>query len=198
LLPGCTALVVKAHHFDVVQKRDVDKAIWETFTGTPVDQLNLVTSIPNPTPTTVPMPPTQTNCPTLGTARAAVMRPLVLGKDQNIVYIDNEAQNNGRDIGTIKRYDVMTKSTTEIVRLNTPASISEAQVSADGQWILFVAYVFEPTDLLSEIQLVRMDGQGLQTLYCASHSTNFGSNIANIQWSPDQKSVVFDQTLPGN
>jgi Peptidase family M23 len=142
---------------------------------------------------TVPMPPTQTTCPASGTARAAVMRPLALGQNQNIVYIDNEAQTNGPDIGTIKRYDVTTKITTEIVKLHPPGSvISEAQVSADGQWILFVVDVFTSTDSLSEIQMVRMDGQGLQTLHCASRIPD--GIIGDIQWSPDQKTVVFDQT----
>ena len=38
------------------------------------------------------------------------------------------------------------------------------------------------------LQLVRMDGQGLQTLYC-SYTEQFG--LGSIEWSPDQKTVAF-------
>src|SRR5690349_18455782 len=40
-----------------------------------------------PVSTTLPLPPTLTSCPALGTARAAVTAPLALGTHQNIVYI---------------------------------------------------------------------------------------------------------------
>jgi len=60
-------------------------------------------------------------------------------------------------------------------------NITEAQVSADGQWLLFVS-----NDLVgSKLQLVRLDGQGLQTLFCPSDIVN------HVQWSPDQKLVMF-------
>jgi hypothetical protein len=36
------------------------------------------------------MPPAQTSCPANGTARAAVMRPVKLGKHPTIVYVYNE------------------------------------------------------------------------------------------------------------
>ena len=39
------------------------------------------------TPTTVPMPPTQTSCPPAGTARGAVIAPLVRGSHANVVYV---------------------------------------------------------------------------------------------------------------
>lgn len=69
LLPGCTAIAVKAHHFDVVQNEDVQKAIWEVFTGQNLDVLTPVTSstipagLPTPTPVLVPTP-TQPPTPT--------------------------------------------------------------------------------------------------------------------------------------
>jgi pimeloyl-ACP methyl ester carboxylesterase len=60
LLPGCAALIVKAHHFDVVQESDVQKAIWEVFTGqnpnvlTPVTSNSIPAGLPTATPTTTP------------------------------------------------------------------------------------------------------------------------------------------------
>ncbi len=110
-----------------------------TSTTTIVAHNTPTTTTSGATPTTpssssLPMPPTQTSCPAAGTARAAVTATLALGAHPNIVYIVNGPTH----LGTLKRYDVTTGAKTEIVNLaNT--SISSAQLSADGQWILFVA-----------------------------------------------------------
>ena len=134
------------------------------------------------TPTTAPMPATQTACPTAHTARAAVFAPLVLGSHQNIVYIFNQGASPSPTSGEIKRYDASTGK--KVIIVNTPKSIGGAQISADGQWILFTTAVSSAVAL----QLVRMDGQGLQTLYC-SYTEQFG--LGSIEWSPDQKTVAF-------
>ena len=132
------------------------------------------------TPTTAPMPATQTACPAAGTARAAVFAPLVAGSHQNVVYVFNQILSPEHFIGEIKRYDASTGK--KVIIVTSPrSSIDEAQLSADGQWILFTIRVSGKTAL----QLVRMDGQGLQTLYCSM------SGINSIQWSPDQKMVAI-------
>jgi len=132
------------------------------------------------TPTTAPMPATQTACPPAGSARAAIFAPLVLGPHQNIVYLFNQGTSSSSYIGEIKRYDTSTGHKAIIV--NSPKSrIIDAQISTDGQWILFTTLVSGQWAL----QLVRMDGQGLQTLHCSMNE------IRSIQWSPDQKAVVF-------
>jgi eukaryotic-like serine/threonine-protein kinase len=136
------------------------------------------------TPTTVPMPSTQTSCPPVGTARAAVMAPLVLGSHATVVYVSNQMQGANPTAGTLKRYDITTKRETAIVS-KQQASISEAQVSADGKWVLFSTQVSHR----SAIQLVRLDGQGLQTLYCSASGVQGG--VSNLEWSPDQKYVAF-------
>jgi hypothetical protein len=114
-----------------------------------------------------------TNCPAPGTANAAVMPSITLGTHPNIVYIVNESTQ-----GTLKRYDIVTGNKVEIIKLASTV-ISEAQVSGNGQWLLFVAHVSGQ----NKLQLVRMDGQFLQTLYCGAPS--------NAQWSTDQKLVLF-------
>jgi len=139
------------------------------------------TSSPTPIVTTVPVPPTQTGCPAAGTARAAVLAPLALGSHQNVVYIVNESRGITPTFGTLKRYDVTTGGKTEIVKLAN-LSISDAQVSADGQWILFVSGAARAS---GRLQLIRMDGQGLQTLYCDTTSSNF-------QWSTNQQLIAFE------
>ena len=146
--------------------------------------LSSSTSTPSSTRTTaVAMPPTQTSCPLpIESGRAAVMRPLTLGRDANIVYIFNQGSLTDNDgVGELKRYDVRTGSKTVIVHL-TNALISAAQVSNDGQWILFLTN----TANYDELQMIRMDGQGLQTLYCM-----LPGSIASPQWSPDHSLIAF-------
>ncbi len=135
--------------------------------------------------TTAPEPPTQTNCPAAGTARAAVLANLALGNHPSIVYAYNQYQGSTPTFGTLRRYDVTTGATTDIVKL--PGTISYVQVSADGQWILFVSTT-SFTSGTQKLQLVRMDGQGLQTLYCPSTSAK---GIQTPQWSTNQKYIVF-------
>jgi eukaryotic-like serine/threonine-protein kinase len=138
------------------------------------------------------MPPTQTGCPAAGTARAAVTTTLALGSHSNIVYIVNGPTH----LGTLKRFDVTTGAKTEIVNLaNT--NISSAQLSADGQWILLVAI----SGRQAKLQLIRVDGQGLQTLYCATAASN-GANptsaIDHMQWTTNQRLVIFNNyTIQG-
>ncbi len=136
------------------------------------------------TNTTVPVtqnvPSTLTTCPGTGTARAAVLAPLVLGSQQNLIYTVNEFNPLQ---GTVKRRQVGADHGVEIVKMKN-VTISEAQVSQDGQWVLFSAMLGNQ----DQIRMVRVDGQGLQTLYCAPA----GSIILNSQWSFDQRSVVFD------
>ncbi len=137
------------------------------------------TAQPVTTNTTGSLPPGSTSCPPQGTARAAVMPLLTLGSHQNIVYLLGEGAINTFPTSTLKRYDVTTGSTTEIVKM-PHVRITEAQVSADGRWILFVAG--------SKLQMIRMDGQDLQTLYCTSAPA---TEISGVQWSPDQRQVIF-------
>jgi len=139
--------------------------------------------------TTAPVPPTQTSCPSTGTARAAIMPTLALGNHQNIAYSVNEYQGNKPTFGTLKRYDITTGAKTEIEKI-AGISISDAQVSSDGQWLLFVT----ETTKQVKLQLVRTDGQALQTLYCgtaASNGANPASAVSNIEWSTNQQFVAF-------
>ncbi|MBV9228638.1 MAG: protein kinase, partial [Chloroflexi bacterium] len=156
-----------------------------TGNGTPTK--GGATPIPGGSPgaavTTLPVPPTTTDCPAAGTARHAVIAWLALGSHQNVIYIVNEGTFDNPTFGTVKRHDITTGTSIEINK--TPnVYIRDAQVSQDGQWVLFTAKVAGQYQL----RLVRVDGQGLQTLYCAPS----GSDISSAQWSFDQKMVIFD------
>jgi eukaryotic-like serine/threonine-protein kinase len=125
-------------------------------------------------------PALSTSCPAPGTARAASMPSLTLGSHANLVYIVNEGTPSKPTAGTLKRVDVVTGAKVEIVKLANTV-ITEAQVSSDGQWLMFVAQVSGQF----ELQLVRMDGQDLQTLFCSQGA------LAELQWSATQRLVVF-------
>ncbi len=145
------------------------------------------TTTANPTTTSLP-----TNCPQTGTGRAATMPPLTqpVGHHQNIVYINEEDNAANEPIsGELIRYDVTSSRKTTILKRKN-ASIQEAQLSSDGQWILFTNQIYNPAKHYfgtQMLQLVRIDGQGLQTLYCAPQSTG----LLMLTWSPDQQHVAF-------
>lgn len=133
-------------------------------------------------------PAISTSCPASGTARAAYMPSMTLGSHSTIVYIVNEGTYAHPTFGTLKRYDVVTGVKVEVVKMpNT--YIASAQVSANGQWLLFVAQSAGQVRL----QLIRMDGQYLQTLYCGAGSPQ--GSILDEQWSTNQHLVVFLQVL---
>jgi eukaryotic-like serine/threonine-protein kinase len=139
-----------------------------------------------PAPTVPAATPTEpSDCPPDGTARPAIIIPLTLGNHQTIVYISDTGPFDAPDtygIASLKRYDVGTGTTTNIASF-PKVHLDDALVSADGQWILFDAIADTG---LHKLQLIRLDGQSLQTLYCQSQA-----NLQALQWSSDQKYVVF-------
>ncbi len=125
-----------------------------------------------------------TTCPAAGTARAAILPTSTPGNDANVVYIVNENTNGTPTFGTVKRHDVITGKSTEIIK--TPNTIvTEAQISNDGQWILYNAIIAGQ----DELRLIRIDGQDGQTLLCAPA----GQFISGSQWSLNKQYIVFDQ-----
>lgn len=132
---------------------------------------------------TQPMPPTQTSCPVpvSDAARAAVMLPLALGSAPALVYVANTGTQDQPTSAELKWYDVANGVSTLIIHLPNEA-ITQAQISRDGQWVLFVA----DSPQSAALQLVRVDGEGLQTLYCAPPDS-----IQGVQWSPDQSQIIF-------
>ncbi len=135
---------------------------------------------------------TSTDCPGVGTARAAVITPLTLGNHQVLSYVYRQNTGEQGEYTAIRRYDITSGSKTDIIKWNdtTLSNLSNAQISTDGQWILFAAQTSNAT----KIQMVRVDGQDLQTLYCPPVS----QSVSDLLWSPDQKSVIFSLTTSTN
>lgn len=90
------------------------------------------------------------------------------------------------------RYDTRTGQKTDIYT-TAAGQIKEAQVSADGQWVLFLTELYPAmrTDASAKVQVIRMDGQGLQTLY----SVASGNTVSALEWSPDQRYIAFRENL---
>ncbi len=122
-------------------------------------------------------------CPAQASARAAIMPtiPVTVGNHATIVYLAQLGNANSM----LKRYDTVTRTSQTILQTQGTETLQNANISPDGQWILLISLLQgQPA-----IQLVRMDGQHLQTLYCAPPQ----SSIDNALLSPDQHFIVFNQ-----
>ena len=133
---------------------------------------------------TIPATP-QVDCPATGQGRAMDLVPLPShGTDSTIIY----DYTGGNSPDTIKAYNIVTGQKKTIYTV--PAGIGGpehvpgenkglVQVSADGEWVLFVA--------ANKLQAIRVDGQDLQTLYCTDSSHPF----EQFKWSSDQTHIAF-------
>lgn len=152
------------------------------------------------TPTTASTLDQQT-CPAQGLARAANMPSRPAGGHPNLIYRSwhpGPAYPGGSDPvplisiagGDLLRYDSVTAASTLILQESQIASVN---VSPDGQWLLLVSSVQRsPVQNRERIQLIRIDGQHLQTLYCAPEDAYIGM----VLFSPDQHALVFTQARP--
>ncbi len=147
-------------------------------------QLTLIDKSPRKNISHPHLPITQTTCPS--SARAAVRVPLKEGKRQNLLYTYNTSSN-----GFLIRYDIRSGKKTTVLNINN-ATISDARISPDGQFILFVTQVSSQLAL----QMVRVDGQSLQTLYCVPNNTEPINFIDDLLWSPDQQQLLFRVSDP--
>ncbi|WP_376793609.1 hypothetical protein [Thermogemmatispora sp.] len=164
------------------------------------------------------MPPTQTSCPAISPGnpfgtRPAVIRPLILASHPSLIYIYNETR--PQTSGHLMRYDVATGQRAVIA--TSGVRIRQAQLSADGAWIMLLSVPDPRRDPLhvAMLQLVRLDGQGLQTLYCfprlpytpdGTFSAFEGRGVISYDsypplrfvWSPDERQVLLSTDLQGN
>jgi len=148
-------------------------------TPTPSPAKTSTQSAVTPTATTGQAEAAQT-CPSAGSVRVAAMPPMTIGNHAAVVFLDLQGANT-----LLQRYDVTTGATQTIVQIPQTNPVLGTNISPDGQWVLFGAWVQGQ----SAIQLVRMDGQQLQTLYCAPAQYTVGSLVL----SPDQHYLVFTQ-----
>jgi hypothetical protein len=127
----------------------------------------------------------QTNiisCPFLDQTRGAEMPSLKidLHLHSTLVYVENGNDNSAALI----RYDAVTGQKTDIIRWPFGVIMSP-QISTDDQWVLFITQLGNQHQF--SLNLIRIDGQYLQTLYCDN-----SESISDPRWSPNQSIVVFD------
>lgn len=134
-----------------------------------------------------PGPATGTPTPLSETPLPVTMPPITLGTHANVVFFTSSNPNRSNLAGLLERYDTVMQQSATIASM-PGVKIEEAQLSSDGQWILFIAYVTDH----DELRLVRIDGQHLQTLLAAPPY----AGLRDAQWSPDQRYIVFDQQPP--
>ena len=86
------------------------------------------------TPTPVKTATLQTSCPPAGIARAAIMAPLALGKQDSFVYLEGKrSYAQGSTPYTLKRYTVSTRTATTIISgPESPASKPRSQPMGSG------------------------------------------------------------------
>lgn len=120
-------------------------------------------------------------CPAQASARAAIMPTIRVGNHATIVYLAQQGNENSM----LQRYDTATSTSQTILQTQGVETLQTANMSPDGQWILLMSLLQGQ----SAIQLVRVDGQHLQTVYCAPAQTS----IDNALLSPDQHFLVFNQ-----
>jgi len=119
-----------------------------------------------------------------------VTTPLALGTDRALVYsLYVIPRANGQGGGSLIVFDTQTGKAKPLLS-GAANPLSDAQVSTDGQYVLFVN--------AQKLQMIRMDGQGLQTLYCAqTYSTGIPNpTLAELLWSPNQQLAVFEEAPP--
>ncbi len=151
---------------------------------------NDVSPTPSPVKTSIQVAATPTattgktevvqTCPAVGSARAAIMPSMKVGNHANVVFLALQSENT-----LLQRYDVTTGATRTILQIQQANPVLGINISPDGQWVAFGASLQGQ----SAIQLVRMDGQQLQTLYCAPPQTG----IDRLALSPDEHYLVFTQ-----
>lgn len=121
-----------------------------------------------PTPTPAPTEANQ-SCPAPGSGRVAVMPAMPASHRTSPVFVyaynHTDSHQPAHDSATLIRYDSSNGSKTEITTF-PHSSLYNAQLSADGEWILFGHQLDSG---LQELQMVRLDRRGLQTLYCVSN-----------------------------
>jgi eukaryotic-like serine/threonine-protein kinase len=140
------------------------------------------------------------------------MPSLQLGSHANFVYIFQgftSYQYQGiirQDVTSfLKRYDVTTGAKVVIASLpHSRIDSSSASISPDGQWIVFETYTdvrpFSGGAFVPMLELVRIDGHYLQTLFCGATMLpgSFPDNFfPATRWSADQTQLLFNQVASG-
>lgn len=150
---------------------------------TPVVKTSPVTS-PVVTPST---PALATSCPSsTQPVRIAETPSTVTVPPNNVVYFENSGSRDAPGVAKIMRYDPQNQGTLPVMLANLPQIyIVNGTLSQDGQWMIFTVIVQGQY----ELRLIRLDGEWMQTLYCAPGQ----QPINGLQWSFDATQAIFNE-----
>ncbi|GCE05380.1 hypothetical protein [Dictyobacter aurantiacus] len=139
----------------------------------------------------MPFVNTSQSCPAQGQGRAAVMPAFPHPQHQSVVYLRHQ---NAAEI--LSSYDPLTGNKRDLLTIPDDIYNVEAHVSPDGHWVTIVRTA--PQGQHPAIQLIRVDGKYIQTLYCSPTA----EGLSGALLSPDQRYLVFNegkgQSMPGD
>jgi eukaryotic-like serine/threonine-protein kinase len=136
---------------------------------------------PTPAPTaTAPTLTTSTSKNSPSCTQSAFVSPLPASTHPTLVYVTQQG-----DSSLLQRYDVTTGSRQTLLKTQPDEIIQKANISPDGHWIVFLSLFQGQT----AIQMIGVNGQQLQTLYCAPAQ----ATIDDALLSPDARTLAFNQ-----
>ena len=121
----------------------------------------------------------QAQCPATGKTHGVTMPALPAQGKHDQVFIYQHGP-------TFERYDATTKKTTDIITFAKSELMQMPALSPDGQWLVYFT-ANAPGEGPDQLQMVRIDGRYLQTLWCGAQI----ENSDGLRWSPDQHYVSF-------
>ncbi|GER91413.1 hypothetical protein KDW_55750 [Dictyobacter vulcani] len=123
------------------------------------------------------LPTYETSCPSTGQVRKPTLLNLSKrGNDPQLIYYSHFYDAiNQKYSGALVRYSATNSNKVTLLQ-SDKFSIDQAVLSPDKQWILFSTSV---SGQPAKLQMLRIDGQGLQTLYCTSDPVQ----INQLSWS---------------
>src|SRR6266487_4344377 len=119
------------------------------------------------------LPPTQTSCPSGDQGRPAILVSQSAGTGQTLLYRRVQGAPGTPKTSSILSYALTTHQETQVARFEDSV-IFDSVLSADAQWIVFLRTLKEKR---FAIQMIRIDGQGLQTLYCTPQGSSSESKF---------------------
>lgn len=159
------------------------------------------TPIVHPTATSTTIPATATSTPATATtplpcntARQATMTPLPGTTGSAVFYMTGRGGYQAVPSATsLIRYDLATGQQTTLVAPTKDSGIVDVKLSPDKQWLLFSTYMQNQNQSSTKLQLIRTDGNMLQTLYISCS----GFSPPGLAWSPNEQLVAFTNPTAG-
>lgn len=130
-------------------------------------------------------------CPASWQASDIILPPLPSANNdhQVLVYAHQFSSPQYNNVTVFERYDSTNGIKKNIVTMGENEGIYDISLSPDGQWLLYMIDHAPETHGYRAVQIIRVDGKYLQTLWCGGVIAEGGP-----RWSPDQRYISFSGT----